>query len=658
MTEENPKTPAKANEPQTAEAETQPPAEKPKDLVMSPARWLTLLVLLAGLVGTGYLWLERPRTLASRSDDFTPDVMIVQLNDTYRVDAVAGGRLGGFGRVATFVKQTKGRGVPTLIVHAGDFIAPSLESRFFRGQQVIDALNYLQRLAPLYVVPGNHEFDEDDPAMVVDAIERSDFQWLASNLRLDPRGRAMSKRIAEHAIVPVGRLRLGIFALTLHGDHRGGDQPYAPVGFEERYAINEQALDAMKQDVPGPIVAALGQLKGKEFTSRGDFLAALSQVTKVTDQEFLSAIADYASEGYVGIAERQIEQLEGEGADAIIGLTHLNMPDDRQIAQLRRRHPRFVWIAGGHEHYAQRERLTAAGALITKGDSNARSIWCVAIGLKDGAPQLREEKVELDERYNPDEGYQRDIVADYHAKLSQKLAYLDRTIGDTRTVGQECCDATEETVRNKSSDWGSFLADQMRKAYSNEEAQIGFLNGGGIRIDDQFSGQLRFEQLERTFGFETKVVYVKLSGADLKRDILEHAVGGKRGDGRFLQSAGISFDFNRLRPPGDRTFNIRVRKGAGWEDFKEGEDYKIAVPEYLFNCGDGYKFREKIKAYIPPGPDLRALVYKALNQVNRGAKSTAPAAEEGALEVPDYFRDLTARDGEWLSGEGNNICQP
>ena len=59
------------------------------------------------------------------------------------------------------------------------------------------------------------------------------------------------------------------------------------------------------------------------------------------------------------------------------------MSDDRQLSQLRRAHPKFMWIAGGHEHYAQHEALTADSALITKGDSNARKVWRVAIGFND-----------------------------------------------------------------------------------------------------------------------------------------------------------------------------------------------------------------------------------------------------------------------------------
>jgi 2',3'-cyclic-nucleotide 2'-phosphodiesterase (5'-nucleotidase family) len=623
---------------------------------------LALLAFLLGLLGAWHLWPQQEPLFTSGRNEFKPELVVIQLNDTYRVDAVGDGKLGGLGRVVTLVRQISKQGKRVLVVHAGDFIAPSLESKIFRGQQMVDALNYLDRLAPLYVVPGNHEFDEAEPAMVVDAIERSNFHWLASNVRLDPRGRTMSKQIARNVIIPVGKLRLGIFALTLHGDHKGGDQPYAPVEFEEKYLVNDRTLEAMRSEVPENIAAALVQLKNKEFQRRPDFLAALKQATGIGNEESLSALADYASVGYVGIAEREIKQLEKNGANVIIGLTHLDMPDDRQIAQLRRRHPSFIWIAGGHEHYSQRERLSGDTALITKGDSNARSIWhislglkdgiLVSLGLKDGTPAIREEKIDLnDKSFMPDEGYQRDIVADYRAQLKQKMAYIDQVIGSSESIGADCLDGTEETVRNEASNWGIYLADQMRRAYGNEEAQIGILHGGAIRIDDQFCGKIRFEHLERTFGFPTEIVYIKLSGEDLRQYILEHAVGGRRGDGRFLQVAGMKFNFNRRLMTGKRVFNIWVQNGARWEALDDHTIYSVAVPKYLYDCNDNYKFREKITAFIPtPGPDLRTLVYHALKRPYAGSKSATSG------ETPEYITNSIPVTGVWTPAVENNVC--
>ena len=355
----------------------------------SPGLWVLIIGLFFGVLVAFLLW---SRTEASpRRDDFKSEVVIIQLNDTYRIDALENGKTGGLGRVATLIKQTQAQNKNVLVVHAGDFIAPSLESKVLHGEQMIDALNYLNKLAPLYAVPGNHEFDKDDSGMVVNAMERSDFDWLGSNVKITTANTATSKTIRDNRIIPAGRLKLGLFALTIHGEHGGGkDQAYAPVGFEEKYLINDVSLEGMEDELPEEALKRVRGLRNREFGSKNDILAALSQVTGIQDNESLSSLADYASIGYTSIAERQIQELENAGADVIIALTHLNMSDDRQLAQLRRAHPKFMWIAGGHEHYTQHEALTPRTALITKGDSNARRVWRVAIGVNNGGVEIRE----------------------------------------------------------------------------------------------------------------------------------------------------------------------------------------------------------------------------------------------------------------------------
>src|SRR5919199_2984174 len=78
-----------------------------------------------------------------------PTLTVLQLNDVYRIDAVYNGRAGGIGRVVTLANQARAAGTETMVFHAGDAIAPSLESRYFAGQQMVAALNYLDAVAPV-----------------------------------------------------------------------------------------------------------------------------------------------------------------------------------------------------------------------------------------------------------------------------------------------------------------------------------------------------------------------------------------------------------------------------------------------------------------------------------------------------------------------------
>jgi 2',3'-cyclic-nucleotide 2'-phosphodiesterase (5'-nucleotidase family) len=499
--------------------------------------------------------------LPLRAQDFRPAAAFVQLNDVYRIDAVENGAVGGLGRVVTVAERARrSTGVPVRVLHAGDFIAPSLESRYFAGQQMIDALNFLHARAPMIVVPGNHEFDERRPEMLANAITASRFPWLAANVRLNTGNAAADRALGRDTVIVSGGMRIGIFTLT-----------------------------------------------------------------------FLDSPREYAQwdTAFAALAERQIQALEAEGVDAIVGLTHLDLGADRAISRLRASHPKFLWIAGGHEHFLIHHPLTDSTAAITKGDSNARRVWQVVLGRQGGQPALRADSVVLDASVPVDAAYRRDVEQTWAARMREKVPFFDQVIGRSTTRA----DASEEVVRNEESAWGNYLADVMRTAYPTVPADVGVLNGGAIRIDDVVTGEIRWEHLARTFGFPTRVALVWLTGRDLREQVLERGVSGGRGEGRFLQVSGLRFTFDRARPAGQRVTSVEIRRGDAYEPLDDARVYVVAVPDYLFGGGDGYNFHNRAVLSLPPGADLRLLAFDALTAAYARGEALAPQVEGRITEV-------------------------
>ncbi|HKP74406.1 MAG TPA: 5'-nucleotidase C-terminal domain-containing protein [Longimicrobiaceae bacterium] len=478
---------------------------------------------------------------------------VLQLNDVYRIDAVENGTAGGIGRVVTLARQARAAGTDVRVLHSGDAIAPSLESRYFAGLQMIDALNYLDAVAPLTFVPGNHEFDERRPAMVAGAIRASRFPWLAGNVVFATGDSVADRRVGKDTvIVTASGLRVGIFTLT-----------------------------------------------------------------------FLDSPRDYArpDSAFVEDAERMIRSLEGRGAEVIVGLTHLAHETDREVSRLRRRHPRFAWIAGGHEHYRLSDALTDSTALITKGDSNARGIWRVTLAGGRRAT-ARAEAVAVDSTIAIDPGYDREVTRKWAARLGEKVPFLDEVVGRSATR----MDATEGTVRNAESAWGDWLADQMRTAFPTRPADIAVLNGGAIRIDDQFGDTLRWEHVARTFGFPTRVALASIHGRDV-RGMMERSVSGGIGEGRFLQVSGLKVRFDRSRPEGQRILEVQVQRGTGWAPLADDSVYVVAAPDYVFGGGDGYTFAQRAVETVPPGPDLKLIAFDVLSALYARGEAIAPRVE-------------------------------
>ncbi len=166
-------------------------------------------------------------------------VTLLAVNDIYRIEGVNSGTVGGLARLRTLrAKLEAEQPGRVLLLHAGDVIFPSLLSRMYKGQQMIDVLNLMDgdstagRLDErMFVVFGNHEFEKEscDPKkepVLQKRVAESDFYWLHSNLALTPckdvpndRLRLLGANLLQAKIVQAGGMRIGLFGLTIDSAH-------------------------------------------------------------------------------------------------------------------------------------------------------------------------------------------------------------------------------------------------------------------------------------------------------------------------------------------------------------------------------------------------------------------------------------------------------
>ena len=140
----------------------------------------------------------------------------LHLNGTYRVGAVEDGKRGGFGRVVTLIRELQEQGREVHLTHGGDFLYPSLESQLWNGLQMIEAMNYLDALAPMYVVAGNHEFDPRTPDHLIEAVRASTFDWLGDNYRFETGDDEVDAALHSAFLFELGEYKVGAFALMAH----------------------------------------------------------------------------------------------------------------------------------------------------------------------------------------------------------------------------------------------------------------------------------------------------------------------------------------------------------------------------------------------------------------------------------------------------------
>ncbi|MBK9153400.1 MAG: 5'-nucleotidase C-terminal domain-containing protein [Chloracidobacterium sp.] len=140
----------------------------------------------------------------------TVRLTILHLNDTYQFTPVDGGKRGGLARVMTLKKDAVRENPHTIMTLGGDTLSPSVETRTYRGKQMIDAWN---KVGLDYSVLGNHEFDVRTNELL-DRIKESEFKWLGSNV-IDSRTGKTFADLPSLVVREFGGVKVGFFGLLL-----------------------------------------------------------------------------------------------------------------------------------------------------------------------------------------------------------------------------------------------------------------------------------------------------------------------------------------------------------------------------------------------------------------------------------------------------------
>lgn len=489
-----------------------------------------LVPLLAGCAG-------HPPAATSPAPAALPAVTgftILQINDTYKIEGLRAGAEGGMSRVRTLRRELESEGRPVLVLHAGDFLFPSVMSKYLQGVPMIDALNLLDGAEAFderfFVTPGNHEFDHPEPRVLFDRIAQSQFAWISSNIAVAESAGAplapMSGRFAnvkDHVVLELGGIRVGIFGLTLNDQRR----PWVDYGYE---------LETRR--------------------------ATLARV---------------------------LDDLEREGAEFVVGLTHQEVEQDEWLA--REFGSRIDWIVGGHEHVALTRRI--GRTTITKADADAKSAYRIDVRRTGGEIRGEGALLELGAKVAVDPDMVREVATSLATLARTVEEKTGRRLLDVVATTEHLLEGTEPAIRGRETALGDLLCDILRQRLGTDLAMV---NGGAIRVNDDVpaGGNLRVYELEGIFYYDDKPVVFELTGRDLL-GLLEKSVSqATLGHGRFLQVAGLRFRYHVAADGSTRVeaADVAVRPAgeAGFAPLDLDRRYRTAMLDYTWRNGyrDGY----------------------------------------------------------------------
>ncbi|HXG94509.1 MAG TPA: 5'-nucleotidase C-terminal domain-containing protein [Blastocatellia bacterium] len=230
-------------------------------------------------------------------------ITILQVNDVYEISPVDNGKTGGLARLATLVKQEKARNPASLFLLAGDFLSPSLASKEFKGEQMVDALN----AAGLDIAAlGNHEFDVDLPTLAK-RIGESRFSYLAANVFDKQKHGQTLAGVKPYVIRELGGVRVAIIGLlttetytkSTYGTQVSISDPI-PIGIRLARQLRRQGAD---------VIIALTHLSLCEDKQ----LARLADVDLIIgghEHELLQAMAGHAHISKMGSDARNLGRVD------------------------------------------------------------------------------------------------------------------------------------------------------------------------------------------------------------------------------------------------------------------------------------------------------------------------------------------------------------
>lgn len=476
-------------------------------------------------------------------------VTILHVNDVYQFTPVDGGARGGLARLLTLKKQIKAENPNTIFTLGGDTVSPSVETRTYRGAQMIDAWN---AVGIDYAVLGNHEFDIKTPELL-ERMKESKFQWLGAN-------------------------------------------------------VIDTKTNRIFADTPPFVIKDFGSVKI-------GFLGLLLPETKETS----SMEASLAIRNYCETAKEIVPKMRAAGANAIVGLTHMFMYEDKELAKCAD----FDLILGGHEHTLLQS--SSAGTPIFKMTADARELGRFNLNFDAKSKKLDSidweiipvtDKIESAPEFTP--------VFDKYKELLQKLS---EPVGLSGAV----LDALSFSSRTKETNVGNFIADSYRNAV---KADIGFVNGGSIRADLIYNpGVLTKRDVLSILPFNNPIVKIELSGKVL-REVLEHGVARSGGEdnepGRFPQISGMTFKYDSSKPAGNRVTEVTV----GGKPLDAKKNYTLATSDFLVSRGgDGYTMfkNAKVLTNAENAPKDSEVFEQAIR--NAPNKTIAPQTEGRIIRI-------------------------
>ena len=307
-----------------------------------------------------------------------------------------------------------------------------------------------------------------------------------------------------------------------------------------------------------------GRLIGLIGLVEKEWLATLSCVNP-EDVDY----RDFVEEG-----KKLSRELKSAGAEIVIALTHMRLPNDVKLAQEVKD---IDIILAGHDHHYEIKKTEPHGTLIFKSGTDFRQLTDAIVTFNEvGNIEVVTKRYDITSSVKPDEKTAK-IVNSYFKVMEKKMKKI---VGEVH-VDLEC---RFSKIRTEETNVGNWICDIVK---DETKADIVMINSGTLRADCIVpAGPYTIKDLISLLPMPDPLAIIELKGSDVALALENSVSKYPRLEGRFLQLSGIAFKYDSAKAEGKRVLKNTIFVNGKLIDMDKM--YSVCTKEYLLKGKDGY----------------------------------------------------------------------
>ncbi len=458
--------------------------------------------------------------------------------------------IGGFARMKTAIEKEREKDEDLILVDAGDYSMGTLFQTIFESHS--PSLRMMGRLGFDATTFGNHEFD-----FRAEGLAASLESALASE---DP----LPEIVASNMIFPE--------------DEKGElteEVKYLKAAMED-YSV-EDYLIIEKSGIKIGLLGLMGE-----------------------DADSNAPMSGLEFENIVTRSKQIVDQLEGEGVDLILALSHTGTEGERGKTEdeiLAKEVPEIDVIISGHSHTELKEPIIIGKTIIGSAGRYGENLGRIKISrLEDGTWKLEDYSLlEINEDYQPDseiadfiedlkEDVEKEYLSNFNMEFDQVLAYSPFSFPPSH----------EMTGKHEEYSLGNLISDSyiaaVKKAEGDEYKKVDVaITPAGVIRDSFIEGDITVSDVfnvsslgigrDRLSGYPLIDVY--LTGKELKTAAEVDASIQPIMPAAQLYASGINISFNPSRMILDKVTDVYLTGDDGQPiEIKDDELYRVVSGLY------------------------------------------------------------------------------